>query len=222
MKIRDDIDLVEKCLQNIKEAQEILYKRFAPKMFGVCMRYAKDKMEAEDFMQEGFIKVFYNLQNFRNEGSLEGWVRRTMVHTSINFYRKNLKFSYSHEETDMYENNPDINPDQISSMSANELLKVIQGLPEVYRMVFNLYVVEGYSHKEIGEILEIPENTSKSQLMRARKLLQDKLKGIRPVFFSEKTDVDADTDIDADVNIVTNPDVTPNVDTGAEEEQNSI
>ncbi|MFA6923059.1 MAG: sigma-70 family RNA polymerase sigma factor [Bacteroidales bacterium] len=217
MKIRDDTELVEKCLQNVKEAQEILYKRFAPKMLGVCMRYAKDKMEAEDFMQEGFIKVFYNLQNFRNEGSLEGWIRKTMVHTSINFYKKNLKLLYSHEETNMYENNPDVNPTQISLMSANELMKVIQELPEAYRMVFNLHIIEGYSHGEIGEILEIPENTSKSQLMRARKLLQEKLKSIKPVAFSDKSDIDDNTNTAANTDVINSSNT--NADTSTEEKQ---
>jgi len=173
-----DIDLVEKCIKSIRSAQEELYKRYASKMLGVCMRYARDKAEAEDVLQESFIKVFENLHNYRNEGSLEGWVRRIIVHTAINSYKKNLKIiSKDSDETSNL--NININPDAVSAMTEKELLKIINELPEPYKIVFNLFVIEGYSHKEISEITEIPENTSKSHLARARKMLQEKLSKIK-------------------------------------------
>ncbi|MBI5219035.1 MAG: sigma-70 family RNA polymerase sigma factor [Bacteroidia bacterium] len=172
--LKDD-QLVKDCLKNGKGAMDELYKRFAPKMFGVCLRYAKNRMEAEDFLQEGFIKVFLNLNTFRFDGSLEGWVRRIIVNTSINFYRQKGPWMED-VETSRDANSEVFNSDVVSDLSAQELLQYVQELPEGYRMVFNLYVVEGYLHKEIGEMLNISENTSKSQLAKARKALQEKIK----------------------------------------------
>lgn len=167
-------DLINRCLKNDQKAHEVLYKRFAPKMYGVCMRFAKNQMEADDILQEGFIKVFTNLKSFRNEGSLEGWIRRTIVNTAINLYKKNLKHQ---KDTDLEQaeviQNQETN--SLEKLSVQELLKLIMELPTGYRVVFNLNVIEGYSHKEIGDLLEISENTSKSQLSRARLALQKKL-----------------------------------------------
>jgi len=144
-------------------------------MFGICLRYAKNQMEAEDVLQEGFIKVFRYLKDYRNDGSLEGWVRRTMVNTAINYYKKKVKYQ---KDVSLDQTEP-INNDEesaIDKLSAKELLEVIRELPDGYRMVFNLNVIEGYTHKEIGAMLNISENTSKSQLSRARGVLQEKLK----------------------------------------------
>ena len=167
-------DLINRCLKNDQKAHEVLYKRFAPKMYGVCMRFAKNQMEADDILQEGFIKVFTNLKSFRNEGSLEGWIRRTIVNTAINLYKKNLKHQ---KDTDLEQaeviQNQETN--SLEKLSVQELLKLIMELPTGYRVVFNLNVIEGYSHKEIGDLLKISENTSKSQLSRARLALQKKL-----------------------------------------------
>jgi RNA polymerase sigma-70 factor (ECF subfamily) len=177
-----DIQLVKKCLAGKADAQELLYRRYASRMFGVCLRYAKNKMEAEDIMQEAFIKVYQNLKNFRNEGSLEGWVRRIMVNTSINYYKSNLKYlqtmdidDVSHQESFSVESSDNI--------ELKTLLNLIQRLPEGYRVVFNMYVIEGYSHKEIADALGISENTSKSQLSRARKALQAKIEKINAVCY---------------------------------------
>ena len=170
-----DEGFIERCLNNDSKAQEELYQTFAPKMFGICLRYARNQMEAEDILQEGFIKVFKYLKDYRNDGSLEGWIRRTMVNTAINFFRKTAKYQKDlpietaepinhHEET------------AIDRLSAKELLEFIRELPDGYRMVFNLNIIEGYTHKEIGEMLNISENTSKSQLSRARSVLQARLK----------------------------------------------
>jgi len=166
--------LIKKCLSNDSRAIKELYDLYAPKMFGVCLRYAKNQMEAEDILQEGFIKVFSNLHHFKFEGSFEGWIRRTFVNTAINHYKKNLKHA---RELDIH----DVETENLKGekvldrLSAEEILSVIQTLPEGYRVVFNLNVIEGYTHKMIGEMLRISENTSKSQLLRAKRLLREKI-----------------------------------------------
>ena len=170
-----DEDFIERCLDNDSKSQGELYKHFAPKMFGICLRYAKNQMEAEDVLQDGFIKVFRYLKDYRCEGSLEGWIRRTMVNTAINYYKKKIKYQkdISLDQTEPINMNEE---SAIDKLSARELLELIRELPDGYRMVFNLNVIEGYTHKEIGEMLNISENTSKSQLSRARSVLQEKLK----------------------------------------------
>ncbi|MDZ7743130.1 MAG: sigma-70 family RNA polymerase sigma factor [Bacteroidota bacterium] len=170
-------ELIKRCLQNDSEAQEKLYKLYAPKMFGVCLRYAKNHMEAEDVLQEGFIKVFLHLKDYRNEGSLEGWIRRTIVNTAINFYRKNIKSSKDLDIDSIEIANSD-DETVLDQLSTRELLDAIRELPDGYRIVFNLNVLEGYTHKEIGQMLSLSENTSKSQLSRARQVLQKKLKNL--------------------------------------------
>ena len=169
-----DQEFIERCLKKDPKAQEMLYKHFAPKMFGICIRYAKNKAEAEDILQEGFIKVYTRLKDYRKEGSFEGWIRRTIINTAINFYRKGLKSKNEIDITDV----EIVNEGQISAidkLSTQELLNVIKELPDGYRIVFNLNVIEGYTHKEIGKMLDISENTSKSQLSRAKQVLQKKL-----------------------------------------------
>ena len=170
-------EFIERCLKNEPQAQEALYRQYAPKMFGICLRFTRNKMEAEDVLQDGFIKVFSYLKDYRNEGSLEGWIRRTIINTAINFYKKKVKrFNEMDIEKADYVNHDD--ETILDKLSANELLNLIQELPDGYRMVFNLSVVEGYTHKEIGDMLNISENTSKSQLSRARNVLQTKIKKI--------------------------------------------
>ncbi|MBN2173641.1 MAG: RNA polymerase sigma factor [Bacteroidales bacterium] len=173
--MHSDEELINLCLKNDHRAQEDFYRRYAPKMYGVCLRFAKNQMEADDILQEGFIKVYVNLKSFRNEGSLEGWVRRTMVNTAINYYKKNLKYlkDIEIEHAGSIQNMDDR---ILEKISVEYLLKLIRELPAGYRMVFNLNVIEGYTHKEISELLEISENTSKSQLSRARQTLQKKVK----------------------------------------------
>jgi RNA polymerase sigma factor (sigma-70 family) len=167
-------DLISRCLKNDPRALEDFYKRYAPRMYGVCMRFAKNQMEADDILQEGFIKVFTNLNTFRNEGSLEGWVRKTIVNTAINLYKRNIKYlkDIGIEQAEVIQNTE---PNSLDKISVGELLNLVRELPTGYRVVFNLNVIEGYSHKEISQILEISENTSKSQLSRARHALQKKL-----------------------------------------------
>jgi len=170
-------ELIQQCLEDNAEAQRQLYERYSPKLWPVCLRYAKNRMSAEDIMQEGFIRIYRYLGNYKGEGSFEGWLRRTMVNTAINYYKKNLKQSNERNIDFVYGlKNDDV--DAVSKMTADEILAIIQNLPDGYRTIFNLFVVEGYPHKEIAKILEISENTSKSQLSRARVILQEKIRKI--------------------------------------------
>lgn len=145
----------------------------APKMFGVCLRYSKDRTEAEDNLQEGFIKVFTYLKNFRHEGSLEGWIRRIMVNVSLEKFRKQ-RVMYPVEDISIYETQNYSN-DIIGKITADELIEMIQELSPRYRMVFNLFVMEGMNHKEISELMQISESTSKSNLARGREILKRKV-----------------------------------------------
>lgn len=174
-------DLIASCKLGNRKAQEMLYKRYASKMLGVCMRYATDKMEAEDMLQNGFIKVFGKIKDFKGDGSFEGWVRRIMVHSSIEYYRKHHKLMQLVDlETAGAEQS--VNAVAAASLEAKDLLAMIQTLSPGYKMVFNLYAMEGYSHKEIGKMLNMSEGASKSQLSRARAILKEmvnKTEGVR-------------------------------------------
>ena len=166
--------LIEGCIDNRRDAQYELYNLLSGKMFAVCLRYARNREAAEDLLQEGFVKVFNNIEKFRSEGSFEGWVRRIIVNTAIEHYRKSTKM-YSIinvEEVEMdvpWTDNGDV-------LQLEDLTNLINKLSPGYRTIFNMYVVEGYSHKEIGEMLEISEGTSKSQLARARYILMEMVK----------------------------------------------
>jgi len=154
--------------------QEELYRRFSPRMYGVCMRYAGNAEEAEDILQEGFIKVFKKLGSFRSEGSFEGWVRRIFVNTAIEHFRRK---TYQQPITEQHENTVEGKfISVLDNLGKKYILKLVQDLSAGYRTVFNLYVVEGYTHKEIGDMLGISEGTSKSQLSRAKVLLQEMVK----------------------------------------------
>lgn len=168
-------ELIQRCIDNDGKAHKEFYDRFAPKMYGVCLRFTKNRMEADDILQDGFVKVFTNLKTFRGEGSLEGWIRRTIVNTAINLFKKNAKHKKNLDIETADFNGKYQASGIIDKLSVEELLGLINDLPTGYRMVFNLNVIEGYTHKEIGQLLEISENTSKSQLSRARQTLQRKL-----------------------------------------------
>jgi RNA polymerase sigma factor (sigma-70 family) len=166
-------ELIDRCLENDPRAQEYLYNRYCRRMYGVCLRFARNTLEADDILQEGFIKVFGFLKDFRQDGSLEGWIRRTIVNTAINYYhsKENEWKETSIDKAAFYQSTAE---DILGKISTADLLQLIQELPEGYRMVFNLYVIEGYNHQEIAEMLNISENTSKSQLSRARVALQER------------------------------------------------
>jgi RNA polymerase sigma-70 factor (ECF subfamily) len=167
-------ELVEQCLKGNPKSQEALYKQYAPRMYGVCMRYARNTLEADDILQEGFIKVFNFLKDYRQQGSLEGWIRRIVVNTAINYYRSKIH-EWDEVNIEKVSGSPNLETSEIDNLSRDELLAQIQKLPEGYRLVFNLYVIEGYNHPEIGRLLNISENTSRSQLSRARASLREKI-----------------------------------------------
>ncbi len=158
------------CVNNDRKYQQMLYNMFSAKMFSVCLRYANEYNSAQDLLQEGFVKVFKNIEKFRGEGSFEGWVRRIFVNTAIEHYRKQVNLYALHDSDvkgfEHYEDNA------LETLKHQDVMKMIQKLSDGYRTVFNLYVVEGFSHKEIGDMMGISEGTSKSQLARARYLLQ--------------------------------------------------
>lgn len=166
--------LIENAAKGDRRAQHHLFEMFSPKMLGVCRQYLKNNDLAEEVMLSGFLKMFSNLNNFKNEGSFEGWIRRIMVNESISQLRKDKKLHFI-SETEI-ENRTEHSAYIETELEVNEIQKMIDSLPDGYRTVFVLYAVEGYKHSEIGEMLQISENTSKSQLFKARKILQDKVK----------------------------------------------
>lgn len=165
--------IIRKAIANDSQAQQAIYEQFAPKMLSVCRQYISDAFYAEDVLVTGFLKVFTKLGQFDQRGSFEGWVRRIMVTTAISHLRsqKRLVFLEDHPETQLMESTV-----ANDNLEVEEIQKLIDGLPENYKVVFLMYAIDGYSHQEISEILQITENTSKTQLHRARKLLQHQLK----------------------------------------------
>lgn len=166
-------EIIYKCREGNSKAQTELYRLFSRKMYGVCLRYAKDNADAEDILQEGFVRVFSKIGQFEFKGSFEGWMRRIMVNTALEKFRKNDRL-YPVEEMKIYESTEMVE-ETISSITADELMKIIQELPPRYKMVFNLYAIEGYSHLEIADMMSISEGTSKSNLSRARMILQKRV-----------------------------------------------
>ncbi|GAA0893074.1 RNA polymerase sigma factor [Fulvivirga kasyanovii] len=165
--------LIRRCRKQDGQAQKDVYDKYASKMLAICIRYIKEPDQAEDVMISAFMKVFDRIDQFKGEGSFEGWIRRIMVNESLTYIRRN-KGMYLEVDIEYADREPDYNT-LSTHLEAEDLLNLIQQLPIGYRTVFNLYAVEGYSHKEIAEQLEISENTSKSQLSRARTLLQKQL-----------------------------------------------
>ncbi|MBL4675640.1 MAG: sigma-70 family RNA polymerase sigma factor [Mucilaginibacter sp.] len=165
--------LWEGCLRNDRKQQEMFYKVLAPRMLAVCMRYAQDKDEAQDILQEGFIKMFKNMSNYRGEGSLEGWIRRIMVHSAISRYRKSKSVVLVDDFAE--QNIPVSTSSNGNNLEKNELMSIVDQLPETYRSVFNMYAIEGYSHQEIGSKLGMTELLSRTTLFRARTILKEKL-----------------------------------------------
>src|SRR5690606_32509980 len=165
---------LEGCRLNDRKAQEMLYRSFSSKMMAICSRYASSQFEAEESLQLGFIKVFKNINQFANKGSLEGWVRRIMVNTAIELSRRSIIL----QDIDEVKESAIVDSQlfEIDNLEVKDLLKMIQELAPGFRLVFNMYAIEGFSHKEIAEALNISESASKSQLSRARVRLQEKIK----------------------------------------------
>jgi RNA polymerase sigma-70 factor (ECF subfamily) len=164
--------ILQGCLKNNPTAQKALYDRFSAKMLSVCYRYGHNREDAEDMLQEGFIKVFAQMHTFQSRGAFEGWVRRIMIHTCINNLKKNKRFN---ESVDLiHATSMQVKEESIPSIiQAKQVIECIRLLPIGYRTVLNLYAIEGYSHREIGEMLDIEESTSRSQYTRAKAMLED-------------------------------------------------
>jgi RNA polymerase sigma factor (sigma-70 family) len=166
-------EMVQGCINNDRKCQEMLYRTFSKKMFGVCIGYTKNNEQAKDVLQDGFVKVFKNISKINDETSLEGWIRSIMVNTSIDFYRKKKKELTFIDVVEI----PDVVEDEalLENLQANKLLDLMNELPEGARLAFNLHVVEGYSHQTIATLLGVSESTSKSQCWRAKQLLRKML-----------------------------------------------
>jgi RNA polymerase sigma factor (sigma-70 family) len=168
-----EYELIKGCLKRETKCQQMLFKQYAGKMMTVCLRYAKDHMEAEDMMQEGFIRVFQYIDQFKFEGSFEGWIRRVIVNVALKYIaKKKVRFE---EITDASEAFGNLEPYAYSNLGEEDILKLINELPEGYRLVFNLNIIEGFSHEEVAKILKIQPATSRSQLVKARKMLQNQI-----------------------------------------------
>ncbi|MDP1622917.1 MAG: RNA polymerase sigma factor [Bacteroidales bacterium] len=173
-----DDSIIQGCVAGKRSAQSALYRNYAAVMMAICLRYAQNRDEAEDILQEAFLKIFHNIGSYRKEGSFEGWMKRIMINHALNYYRKNRKLPFLEDISTINETEIMKREDQTTThapVSAEKLIALIQMLPPGYRMVFNLYVFEEYSHKEISQELNISENTSKTQLLKARRMLRKKL-----------------------------------------------
>jgi RNA polymerase sigma factor (sigma-70 family) len=170
--LSDIKQIIKGCLDGNRRDQELLYRRHSAKLYAVCLQYSGNDEEARDILQEGFIKIFEHLDRYKHEGSFEGWIRRIVVNTALEKFRSRHNL-YRVDDIDSI-TEPEANPDSedYAGLDAIDLLFIIRELPPKYRMVFNLYAIEGYSHKEIGTMLSISEGTSKSNLSRARTILQ--------------------------------------------------
>ncbi|MBQ3606880.1 MAG: RNA polymerase sigma factor [Bacteroidales bacterium] len=172
-----DFQLIESCIKGDRAAQKVLYDRLAPRMFPVCIRYVGDRELAEDILQEGFITLFTRLDTYKGDGSFEGWARKIFVTTALMELRKKDALKMS-DDLETARGMKAETVTQLQSIGYKDLMKLITQLPPGFRTVFNMYAIEGYSHKEIGEVLGISETTSRTQLSRARLWLQNKIKEI--------------------------------------------
>jgi len=174
VELYSDEELLNGCIENKRLFQELLYRKYARKMYGICLSYAGDRDMAQDILQESFIKVFKNIRNYKSEGSLEGWIRRIIVNTALDSLRQKARLQkYISDKDEIVREVEDTSA--IEKLQTQDILNQVAKLPDGARVVFNLYALEGYTHREIAEKLEITEGTSKSQFNRARKLLIDML-----------------------------------------------
>jgi RNA polymerase sigma factor (sigma-70 family) len=170
-------DIIEGCILGNPRMQRMLYEKFSPKMYALCIRYAGNTDDAQDILQDGFVKVFGNIARFKGTGSFEGWIRRIIVNTAIEHFRKKntLQVIDEHTENQLADDHTNI----FNLLEAKELLEIIKSMPAGYRTVFNLYAVEGYTHKEIAAMMNLTEGTSKSQYARAKSWLQERIKKLQ-------------------------------------------
>jgi RNA polymerase sigma factor (sigma-70 family) len=174
-------EIILRCIKRDRKAQKLLYYKYAAIMLGICSRYVADRTEAEDILQDGFLKIFLNIEEFESRGSFEGWMKRIMINTAITYYHKNLKYNQQLDIDEINETHIEGNDYETAEYTIEELQKVITSLPAGYRMVFNLFAIEGYKHKDIADMLGIDINTSKSQFSRARRLIQKKLEELKKI-----------------------------------------
>ena len=168
----DEKQLIEGCVNGDRRAQKALYDKYSRRMMAVCLRYIKDMEDARDLLQEGFIKLYTNISKYSGEGSFDGWVRKIFVNCALERFRQNDILKNADDISDIdYADIPD--ESAVTHLSSDDIMKYVRSLPNGFRTVFNLFAIEGYSHKEIGEKLNISESTSRSQYMRARKILQN-------------------------------------------------
>ena len=175
-----DLKLIESCIKGDRASQKVLYDRLAPRMFPLCIRYAGDRVLAEDILQDGFVTLFTHLDSYKGQGSFEGWARKIFVTTALMELRKKDALKMS-DELDVARGFKAETVSQTQSIGYKELMKLVMSLPPGFRTVFNMYAIEGFSHKEIGDMLGISETTSRTQLSRARSWLQNKIKEIENV-----------------------------------------
>lgn len=175
-----EYELIKGCIKQDSTCQRRLFEQFAGKMMTVCLRYANDSMEAEDMMQEGFIRVFNYIDQFKFEGSFEGWVRRVVVNTALKHLQKK-RLSFAEIKEDNSQQSPRIDSYAYSNLGEGDLMKLISQLPDGYKTIFNLNVIEGYSHEEIAKMLDIQPSTSRSQLVKARKMLQNQILNLQKI-----------------------------------------
>ena len=173
--MKSEKEILAGCVRGKQSAQWELYNRYSRLLLAICNRYAKSMDEAEDILQEGFVKIFLNIKEFKGDGPLMAWMRRIMINTAITYYHKMMKHRYHDDVDEVSESKFEDNDWGEAEFTKEELFGVIQQMPDGYRHVFNLYAMEGYKHREIAEILKIDENTSKSQYSRARRWLQERL-----------------------------------------------
>lgn len=169
--ITEEKKLIEKCLERNALAQKQLYDMYSKRLYGICLRYCHSEEEAQDILQDSFVKIFTKLDTFQHSGSFEGWLRRIVTNTAIEYYRKKIEL-VNVEEINA---SPYLSAEEEHSLEVEDLLKMIQEMPDGYRVIFNMYAIEGYSHAEISQKMGISEGTSKSQLSRARIFLQKKM-----------------------------------------------
>ncbi len=183
--MNSDDQIIVGCLDGKRKAFSQLFERYAPVMLGVCMRYCKNRIDAEDVMQDGFIKVFGQIHKFRRDGSFEGWIKRIMINSAIDNYKSNLKHAFHEDVSEIlqasemadYHDDDDDLPDEMN-IPHGKLMEMIQELPDGYRVVFNLFAIENFNHKDIASLLGISENTSKTQLLKARKALRKRIEAL--------------------------------------------
>ncbi|NPA67812.1 MAG: RNA polymerase sigma factor [Chlorobi bacterium] len=173
--------IIKKCKAYDKKAQKELYDIYSPVLYGICLRYGKSEAEAEDILQDAFIKILTKINDFDDRGSFEGWMKKIVVNTAITAYHKNKKHNELYDITEIKESDTESYSFGEEAFTKEELMNVINSLPEGYRVIFNLYAIEGYKHKEIAEMLNISHNTSKSQYLRAKEKIRAKLEAISKI-----------------------------------------